>query len=301
LKTKVKLLFVLFLVSGLLSVGTVTFAALPKEGCWNKWELGVGIGFNMPLLDTTYNHTYSPIFAFSSPDDFFSTASQLLNITHKEDSELNLSFILNHLITKKLGIQLLGVFHKTQLYGTDNSYYSYLEYTAIFWPSINPTLVTREYDELWPDTEGSLKQSTFCLNLVTRFHLGPTVSVDLSGGPGLFVFSGELSSLGYTIYKPRHSWFDYYPDKVTFSIKGLKLGLNIGGELNVPLMRGISLFLTLRYFYCPSSSTEINLEEIEFFIGGTSTIDEVESIMNPGPLKINPSFLILNAGFKLRF
>ena len=79
------------------------------------------------------------------------------------------------------------------------------------------------------------------------------------------------------------------------------MGFNIGGELNIPLLRGVSLFLTLRYFYCPPASTEIHLEEIEFFISGTSTIDEVESIMKPQPLKINPSFLILNAGFKLRF
>lgn len=301
MKTKVKFIFVLFLLLGILLATTGIYAASPAGGSGCKWEFGVGIGFNMPGINTTYNHTYSPIFAFDSPDDFFSTASQVLNIRHMKDTELNFNFILNHLITEKLGLQLLGVFHKTLLHGTDNSYYSYLEYTAYLYPDFNPTLVTREYDEIWPDTEGSLKQTTFCLNLVTRFYLGPAVSFDLSGGPGLFAFNGDLSSLGYTIYKPRHSWFDYYPDKVTFSIKGFKLGFNIGGELNVPLLRSVSLFLTLRYFYCPSSSTEINLEKIEFLISGNSTIDEVESIMNPRPLKINPSFLILNAGFKLRF
>lgn len=298
---KFKLLFVLFLVLSILLGKTVTSASSPTEGSRCKWELGVGIGFNMPWLNTTYKHTYSPIFGFDSPDDFFSTASQVLNITHKKDTERSLSFILNHMITRKLGIQLLGVFHNTQLHGTDNSYYSYLEYTAYFWPSSNPTLVTREYDEIWPDTGGSLKQSTFSLNLVTRFYLGPAVTFDLSGGPGFFAFNGELSSLGCTIIKPRHSWLDYFPDKVIFSIKGIKLGVNIGGELNVPIVRSVSLFLTLRYFYCPPTSTEIHLEEIEFFISGNSTIDEVESIMNPRPLKINPSFLILNAGFKLRF
>lgn len=266
-----------------------------------KWELGAGIGFNIPFINTTYYNTYSPVFSFDSPDIFISTASQVLNITNKKDTGISFSFMVNRLITKKWGIQLLGVLHKTPLNGTDNSYYNYLEYTAYFYPDFNPTLVTREYDEKWPDTGGYLKQSTISLNVMTRLYPGSGITIDFSAGPGIFAFKGDISSLGYTIYKPRHTFLDYYPDKLNVSINGVKLGLNIGGELNIPLFRNFHVFFTCRYFYCPNASTEIKPEEIIYFIGGNSTLDDISSVMNPRDLKINLSFLHLNAGFKLRF
>ena len=305
MKTKFKLLFVLFLVSGLLSVGTVTFAALPKEGCWNKWELGVGIGFNMPLLDTTYNHTYSPIFAYSSPDDFLSTASEILNFKHKKSMGLNL--MLSRMITKKVGIQLLAEFHKTTLQGTYNSFYYYLEYTAYPYPYFNPTLVTREEytDWNWLDNGGHLKQSSLSLNLITRFYLGDTITFDFSGGPCFFGLSGEASSLKYLFWGFSHYILTPNCIVLKFSYKSaIRLGLNFGGEIDLPILRSLIFFLTCRYFYCPTVSSEIHFKEVILNPQSYNLwdyIEEITTVMNPGPLKINPSFLILNAGFKLRF
>jgi hypothetical protein len=305
LNIKFKFLFILFLILGILSGGTGTFAASPKEGRWNKWELGVGIGFNMPSLSTTYNHTYSPIFSFSSPDDLFSTASEILNFKHKKSMGLNL--MLSRMITKKVGIQLLAEFHKTTLQGKNNSFYYYLEYTAYPYPYFNPTLVTREayIDWNWLDNGGYLKQSSLSLNLITRFYLGDTITFDFSGGPCFFGLSGEASSLKYLKWVFAH--YILVPDFIVlkFSYKSaVRLGLNIGGEIDLPILHGLIFFLNCRYFYSPVVSSEIHFKEVILNPQSYNLwdrLEEINTVMNPGPLKINPSFLILNTGFKLRF
>jgi hypothetical protein len=280
-------------------------ASSKKEGGWNKWELGVGIGFNMPLLNITYNHTYSPIFAYSSPDDFLSTASEILNFKHKKSMGLNL--MLSRMITKKLGIQLLAEFHKTTLQGKNNSFYYYLEYTDYPYPYFNPVLVTREayIDWDWLDNGGHLKQSSLSLNLITRFYLGDTITFDLSGGPWFFGLIGEASSLKYLKWVFAH--YILVPDVIVlkFSYKSaVRLGINFGGEIDLPIMPSLIFFLNCRYFYSPTVSSAIRFKEVILNPQSYNLWDRLEEIntaMNPGPLKINPSFLILNAGFKLRF
>jgi hypothetical protein len=293
------------LVLGILWGKISASAASPKEGGWNKWELGVGIGFNMPLLNTTYNHTYSPIFAFGSPDNLFSTASEILNFKHKKSMGLNL--MLSRMITKRVGIQLLAEFHKTTLQGTNNSFYYYLEYTAYPYPDFKPTLVTREenMDWGWLDTGGHLKQTILSLNVITRFYLGDAITFDFSGGPCFFGLSGEASSLKYLKWVFAH--YILVPDFIVlkFSYKSaVRLGLNFGGEIDLPLLRSLIFFLNCRYFYCPNVSSEIRFKEIILNPQSYNLwdrLEEITTVMNPGPLKINPSFLILNAGFKLRF
>lgn len=305
MKTKVKFIFVIFLVSGILLSKTRISADSSTGSSRHKWELGVGIGFNMHSIDATYNHTYSPIFRYSSPDDLFSTASEILNFKHEKSMGLNL--MLNRMITKKVGIQLLAEYHKTTLQLTNNSFYYYLEYTDYPYPDFNPTLVTREgYNTAWDwlDSGGYLKQTSLGLNLLTRFYLSDAITFDFSGGPCFFGLRGEASSLKYLYWVFAHFILTNHSIVLKFSYKSaVRLGLNFGGEMNIPILRSLIFFLTCRYFYCPTVSSEIRFKEIiqpQSYIL-RDYIDEIISVMNPGPLKMNPSFLNLNAGFKLRF
>jgi hypothetical protein len=271
-----------------------------QEGRQSKWEFGLSVGFTLSSINTTYNNTYSPIWDYDAPDDYTSAATQVLNITHKNASSLSLNGQFNYQISKNFRLQLLAEHHKVVLCGTDNSYYNYLEFTFYPYPTWTPTKASREYDETWPDTEGNLKQTTFSLNLMTRLPLGKTITLDLSGGPSIFRVTGEASSLAYTVYKQRHNWLDYYPDKINFSINEVKLGINIGCELNIQLQKDISLFFMIRYFCCSSLSADIHLEEIIYYIGGNWDLDEAATIMDLQPLENNPSFYAINAGFKIR-
>ncbi|NIM17912.1 MAG: hypothetical protein GTO45_38515 [Candidatus Aminicenantes bacterium] len=276
------------------------------EGNRDKWELGIGIGFNIHFLSSTYNHTYSPLFYYIWAFDSISNASQVLDITNKND--IGLSVMVNYMITKKLGIQLLGEFHKNTLKGRDNFYSTYLEYLYSPYPLITPFYVVRGENIDWAaETDGHLTRYTLGLNVVTRFYWGHGLNVDLSGGPGFFMFNGEVSPLGYTYYySDRISWY-----KNLFQLKAsikptIRLGLNIGAELNVSLLRRVIFFFSCRYFFCPMASSEIYINEVlSSWIPGSGSqqefIEKITSIMSLRTLKINPSFLSLSTGFKLRF
>lgn len=267
----------------------------------DKWEIGVAIGFAAPHLDTSYDHTYSPGFLYGGTEVITSTATQVLNITDK--NSMGLSMVLNRFITGKIGIQLAAEFHKTPLRGMNNSYDTYLQYINYPPPEYKAKTLTRKDHMDWPpETDGSLKQITVGLNLLTRFNPGRAVTVDLSVGPSLFQFSGEVYQIGFTRYSFLHYGLVSHLFRLSASIKStIKLGLNIGGEVNISLLRDLALFVSCRYYFCPNVSSEIRLKEMLNTNGGYSPIpiDVFESKMNLQPLKIDPSFLSLSAGLKL--
>lgn len=272
------------------------------DGNRGKWEIGVAAGFNSLHLDTAYNHTYSPGFLYGGTEIVTSTATQVLDIRGK--NTVGLSLVVNRFITEKIGIQLWGEFFKTPFRGMNNSYYTYLQYIDYPPPNYTPVLLTREDHMDWPpETDGYLKQITFALNLLARLNPGHGVTVDISGGPVFFLYSGEVSRIGFTRYSFLHYILVPHLYKLSASIKStVKPGLNIGGELNVSLLRNLVLFFSSRYYFRSNASSEIHLKEMLNTDEGYSPVpvETFEAQMNLQPLKINLSFLRLSAGLKLR-
>ena len=301
-REKRALLYLLLMFVFLVGSWGFTSAAV-KGDSRNKWELGIGVDLNVSFLDTTYQTSYSPLFKYSGVDDYLSAAAQVLNFTPQKNTELGTIFTVNYLLTEKIGIQLFGEFHKTSIGGTGNFFYSFLQYTDCPYPSMVPTLYTIEKNESWPDTIGTLKQSTLSLDMMARFNLGMGFNFDISGGPSFFFLNGEASSIGYLFWTTSHFMRVEFNYPIKFSFKpSMKLGLNIGGELDILLLPHTVFFLTARFFYSPIAASEIELKEIfRFEVNIRDCIDEIMSTMNLQPIKINPSFLIFGTGIKIRF
>ena len=130
-----------------------------------KWELGVGLGMQICSLSITYNSTYSPpMDHIHSVVPVSSTASQVLDIAGKKDIQPRLIVILNRLMSKKLGIQLLGVFYKSTFEGRDNSLSASLDYWFYSWVDSKQHYGSREESRDWTvETDGYLKRNTFPL------------------------------------------------------------------------------------------------------------------------------------------
>jgi hypothetical protein len=301
MKTILKVAFVFLFIYILVGKTDLTGDSKEQES-WEKWEIAAAVSLAAPHLDTSYKHVYSPTFMYASNEIVTSTAIQVLNITDKNST--GVSMLLNRFVTEKIGIQLVGEYHRTPLGGTNNSYYTYLQYIDYPPPNYSAKLLTSENHMDWPqETDGFLKQATFGLNLLARLNPGRTVTVDISGGPCLFHFKGEISQIGFTRHVFAH--FILVPNmyKLSAAISStVKLGLNIGGEVNVSLMRGLAIFVSCRYFLGTKASSDIHLKEVLNTNEGYSPVpvEGFEAQMNLQPLKVNPSFLSLSAGLKLK-
>jgi len=294
----------LFFIITILYIVLTQVNASEIKNLWNKWELGIFMGLNVPDFDITYTTSYSPLLKNTGQVEYLSAASQVLNIHPEKKTDLGFGILLNHFFSKKTGIQLLGQYHKTTLKGTGNTFYSYIQYTAYPYPDFNPTIITVEKNEAWPDTDGSIKNYTFSLNIITRLKLGKENSIDLSAGPSFFNIKGEASSLGYLYWFMAHEIRVPFNYPIKFSFKSLmKLGVNLGIELNISLLSRLKLFINARYYLAPSTSNQLELVEILNFRALQAKIedyiDEITSTMDLLPIKINPSFLIFSGGIKL--
>ncbi len=272
-----------------------------------KWELGVGLGMQICSLSITYNSTYSPpMDHIHSVVPVSSTASQVLDIAGKKDIQPRLIVILNRLMSKKLGIQLLGVFYKSTFEGRDNSLSASLDYWFYSWVDSKQHYGSREESRDWTvETDGYLKRNTFSLNLLTRFCLSRHLTVDFSGGLTFFQFSGQVFPLGYAFFITDKASLYLSTYKLILSIEPtVRLGLNIGGELNMSITGSFLLYFTVRYFFCLEASADTRIQKR---LNPTQTdliynvLEESRAIINPQPIKINPSFLNLGVGLKLRF
>jgi len=288
MKKKWHLLLILLLIT------SITVSAV-------QWEFSLGGSFNVPSLNNTYNPVYSPVLEYLS--GAVTEASQELNLKGKNSGGLFLA--VNHLFNPNFGIQAAAGFHKTSLKGSGNSYHVHLEYTAFYPPDYTPTAGTFDRNIALPNTDGHINQLTLALNLLARFDIGSQLHVDLSGGVSYFRFKGEASTLGYSFYwEGGHSvmFSEFY--QLSFTIEpASKIGVNIGGVLNVKLSNMISLFLDCRYFYCSDVSADVNLKEIlnpgDIIV--MKTLAEITTEMNLPQIQINPSFLSLASGIKLTF
>lgn len=292
--------FVFFVMLVVLVLSSPALSAAPGDMKPPRWELGIGFGFCIPLTNNnTYNNTFTPAFQYSEPDDYVATSSQVLNLMQKKS--IGQMVIVNRLIAKKTYLQLLAVYQKRNIYGNNQSYHTFLEYTAYPYPNFVPTLVTREEDFPWSDSEGTLSQYAIGINIMKRVSLGYGVTVDFSGGPGLFHYKGEVSKLGYNFYTFSHYILVSFPAGFQFTFKSpLKVGLNFGCELNVPVLHRLKFFVGGRCFYCPRSGVDIHLVDSDDYYF-PAAVEEVEAIMNLQPLKINTSYFSLGGGFRWEF
>ncbi|OGD25848.1 MAG: hypothetical protein A2Y56_08160 [Candidatus Aminicenantes bacterium RBG_13_63_10] len=178
------------------------------------------------------------------------------------------------------------------------------------------------YDDEYAFTgAGKLSSVPVFLNIVGRHSTG-RMDISLSAGPTLFLSKAEAEATG--IYGQSFSWSQNVPpagwilyEELDFLPVAMNvpptfwagLGANIGLGIDFNLSPKCAVFMEARYFLC--GSRELDWEYLSGIYDGSRGIfndwavaaDDIDYLMEnklTTPLKVNPSFFAIGAGFKVR-
>jgi len=265
---------------------------LTPLGAQVRVELGFGWSLLTPTLDTSYTNAFSPPY---SPGAYTSSASQTICLNGK--TSLGMSGFLDVLIGERFGIQVLADYARPGLGGTNSPYDLTLNYTT-YQPE------TYQASNSWPATSGYLTQTTFSLNGLVRFPLAQDLDFSLSAGWSVTNVEGKAAPIGFSRF-----WLEQVDTTYTLYLRTLQMvyafgpetmhGLNGGGEISYTFMRSVILAVDVRYFFFPSRDMQINIVNDPNL--SPETVPGIESVLQLGSLRINPSFFRINVVIRFRF
>jgi hypothetical protein len=271
----------------ILAVGALTPLAAQV-----RVELGFGWSLVTPLIGASYTNEFSPPY---SPGPYTSSASQTLHVNGK--TSLGMGGFLNILFGERVGIQVLADYSRPALGGANSQYSLVLNYETY-----EPR--TYEADDDWPATNGSLTQTTFSLNGLLRFPLAADLDFSLSGGWSISNFEGKAAPIGFSRF-----WLEQIDTTYTLYRRTLRMiysfgpdtvhGLNLGGEMAYTFMRSVILALDVRYFYFPRRNLQLSI--VDDPILSPETVQGIEEVIQPGTLRVDPSFFRVNVIIRFRF
>ena len=228
---------------------------------------------------------YSPPLFFAT--DFTSSGGQTLTL----DGNGGLGFQggVNVFGAAHLGAQVFLDRSSADFSGVNQPYTVALTYVSR--PPNSPPLVvgTRQF-VMWPDTSGSLVQTTVGLNGVARVGGAETVNATVSGGLAVYRFSGETQPLGFTAFRlGGHSvlFSDEYRVGVSLGPE-TAVGFDVGGEVNVPAGRRMAVVIGYRYLGGSTVDLPVKLATIlnpEQVVNEMS-IAEMSQLFAPAPARV---------------
>jgi hypothetical protein len=245
--------------------------------------------------------SYSPPLLLDG-SDYTSHASQTVTF----DGQTNVGFEagVNLFFARHAGLQLIFDRRSPDLEGTNGPYDVTLNYISR--PLLdNQTIpVTVNNSTPWPDTTGSITQSTFSVNGVVRAGTSSRIDATLSGGLSILRLSGTVQPVGFTQYNlGGHSVLFENEYRLAMSLGPTSaVGFNLGGDLNVHVARHVALLIGSRCFGGPSVNVPVhvasvlNPEEITF----AQTIADIERWLAPAPAHVHIASWRVFAGVKVR-
>jgi hypothetical protein len=245
--------------------------------------------------------SYSPPLLLDG-SDYTSHASQ--TVTFDGHTSVGFEAGANLFFARHAGLQLLFDRQSPDLEGTNGPYDVTLNYVSRPPPDNQPIPVTVNKSTLWPDTTGSITQSTFSVNGVVRVGTSSRIDATLSGGLSIQRLSGTVQPVGFTQYNfGGHSVLFENEYRLAMSLAPTSaLGFNLGGDLNVHVARHVALLFGYRYFGGPSVdmpvhvASVLNPEEITF----AQTIADIERWMAPAPAHVHITGWHVLAGMKVK-
>jgi hypothetical protein len=270
---------------------TLLAVALPLGAADLRFELGFGWTLVGPFLNSSYVNSYQP--TLTPPDRYIaSSASQTVHFKGKATYGLNGFFTI--LFNERVGLQILADYHRPGLGGSNAPYDVMMEFQAF-----EPEAYSRSIE--WENSTGNLTQTTFSLNALARFPVADKLSLSVSAGPTVFYFEGKAGHIGY-------SYFDLALVDGVYQLTGgtyhmvvefgpaTKYGLNAGVEAAYEAFRHVILAVDLRWFGGPKTDMPLHVVEDPVI---TVPLNEIESTIGLGKLRVNPSYI--RAGLALRF
>ena len=256
-----------------------------------RFELGFGWTIVGPAMNASYVNQYAPTL---TPADRYISSSAGQTVRFRGKTSYGMNGFFNVLFTKNIGLQVLADYHRPGLGGSNAPYNVEMQYLAF-----EPGTYSREID--WPASAGNLTETTFSLNALARFRVADNLSFSVSAGPSAFHFEGKAGYIGYTYFDLALVDGQYRLTGGTFQMVAsfgpqTKYGLNAGVEAAYEAFRHIILAFDVRWYGAPKSDLQMHIVEDDVI---TKPIDEIETTIGLGTLRVNPSYF--RAGLAIRF
>jgi hypothetical protein len=216
---------------------------------------------------------------------------------------LELGLGLNVYPHRVVGFQFLLDRFETDIAGENQPQQVHLVWDSIAFPSPDP--VVREADIEIPsgDTEGRLSELALSFNLTARFGAGGPVSGSVSSGLTYFRFDASAQPLAALAgYLGGHAvlFAETYEMAYATSTESA-FGINAGGSVDLALGAHAAIFADGRFFWAPRTEAEVTLTEVVSDPLLTVPVSQIDEFLDLPPLEIDPGFLRLLFGLKLRF
>jgi len=255
-----------------------------------KFEFSSAWSWYRSSLDTFYSSRYSPPVSSGA---FSSSAGQTLSL--KAKSGAGISAALSFFPHPNLGLQVLFESIRPPLEGRNTPF------DVSILGSLAPFRTIRYQQTFdWPDTKGDIKQLIFGLDAVLRWPVTKNLNLGLTGGPSLFRVDGRAAYAGYAKFR--------LVDDTSLAVETLelvykfgpvsRLGYNLGAEIGVAVLGDLILSAEYRVFKSPRIETALHIRPDSVL---RDPIDLVESEMNLGSLRIDPSYARFSVGMKFQF
>ena len=228
--------------------------------------------------------SYSPPLA--NDGAFTSTGQQTLNIAAERSAGFEAG--VNLFPWPHAGVQLFFDRASADVSGVNGPYDLSLQYVSRQPPDYQPRAFSLERSITWPDTTGSLTQSTVGVNAIVRGGRG-RVSASASGGLSYYRMSASVQPLAYTVFRlGGHStlFYDEYHLDVALGPANA-VGFNLGGDVTFSLGRGVGVMAGYRYLGGPTVDLPARLVSIlnADQVGFAETVDDIAAHLAPGPAR----------------
>jgi len=261
-----------------------------SEAARKKFEFSSAWSWYRSNLDTLYSNRYSPPV---SSGTFTSSAGQTLSL--KAKSGAGVSAALSFFPHPNLGFQVFFESIRPPLEGRNTPF----DVSILGSPAPSRTIrYQKTFD--WPDTKGDMKQLVFGLDGVVRWPVTGKLNLSLTGGPSLFRVDGRAAYAGYAKFS--------LVDGSSLALETLELvykfgpvsrvGYNLGAEIGLAVYGDLILSAEYRIFRSPRIDTALHIRPDTVL---HDPIDLVESAMNLGSLRIDPSYSRFSVGMKFQF
>lgn len=275
-----------------------TLPLLSADSGRGKAEFFFTLSMGFPSINETYAH--ANIIDFPSGPD--STASQ--QILLRGCSSLGWNGGLFVPLSPRFSLKLSVDINHTPIRGENTSYNVHLDYITRFPPDYLPVHIVRDSSIIWPETDGKLRMFSLYLSLRYRITASKRFELAVSAGPVWSRIGGGFRPLGYSEY-----WLGghgvLFSENYLLRVK-LPTTSRIGGcadlELILRLSKKVSFVARAAGFSFGRVSWGPVIDEIlNYSLDPVreEKMREIRSSLNVGPLKINPSTLSLQVGFRL--
>lgn len=244
--------------------------------------------------------SYSPPLLFDG--DFTSDASQAVSAKTGAVA-VGYTAGMNVFFFEHVGLQLLFDRTSYSVSGVSTPYDVNLHYVSRPPPTNIPEPVDIHESLPWPDSSGSLTQMAVALNAVVRMGRPDRVAIEISGGPAIYRFTGDLQPIAYTgFHLGGHSVLFEDTYRLAGSFEPARaLGFNGGANVDVAIGRHAAITFGYRYFggsdvdVTVNPTTILNPEEI----GIQQPIADIAARLSLRPLRTTTGSSRFMAGFKI--